>query len=74
MNDAKSVGCVSSPAANQKQRFPMRPALALLIVFAVLTFGLTAPAAIAAGTHCRMEKQCRWKNFKKYCVWVKVCR
>jgi len=52
----------------------MRPALALLIVFAVLTFGLTAPAAIAGGTHCRMEKQCRWKNFKKYCVWVKVCR
>ncbi len=50
----------------------MRPALALLVAFTVLTADVTA--AIAAGTNCRMEKQCRWKNFKKYCVWVKVCR
>jgi hypothetical protein len=50
----------------------MRVALALLVIVAVL--GSTAPAAFAGGTSCRMEKQCRWKNFKKYCVWVKVCR
>jgi len=23
---------------------------------------------------CRMEQQCHWENFKKICVWVKVCR
>jgi len=26
------------------------------------------------GKNCRMEQQCHWKDFKKYCVWVKVCR
>ncbi len=52
----------------------MRPALALLVAFTVLALNVVAPPAIAAGTNCRMEKQCRWKNFKKYCVWVKVCR
>jgi len=51
----------------------MRPFLDLLITFAILT-DLSAPAAFAEGANCRMEKQCRWKNFKKYCVLVKVCR
>ena len=23
---------------------------------------------------CRMEQQCHWENFKKICVYVKVCR
>ena len=23
---------------------------------------------------CRMERQCHWENFKKICVYVKVCR
>jgi len=26
------------------------------------------------GKNCRMEQQCHWENFKKVCVWVKVCR
>jgi len=26
------------------------------------------------GKNCRMEQQCHWKDFKKVCVWVKVCR
>jgi hypothetical protein len=26
------------------------------------------------GKTCRMEQQCHWENFKKICVWVKVCR
>jgi len=26
------------------------------------------------GKDCRMEQQCHWKDFKKICVWVKVCR
>ena len=34
----------------------------------------TATAQEAQGKNCRMEQQCHWKDFKKYCVWVKVCR
>jgi hypothetical protein len=26
------------------------------------------------GKNCHMEQQCHWKNFKKVCVYVKVCR
>ena len=26
------------------------------------------------GKVCRMEQQCHWENFKKVCVYVKVCR
>jgi hypothetical protein len=26
------------------------------------------------GKDCRLEQQCHWKDFKKICVWVKVCR
>ena len=52
----------------------MRPLLVLFIAFVILTNHLNVPAAFAAGANCRMEKQCRWKNFKKYCVFVKVCR
>jgi len=28
----------------------------------------------SGGKNCHMEQQCHWKDFKKYCVWVKVCR
>lgn len=28
----------------------------------------------AGGKNCHMEQQCHWKDFKKYCLWVKVCR
>jgi len=37
-----------------------------------------APHAATAqeknGKNCRLEQQCHWENFKKICVWVKVCR
>jgi Spy/CpxP family protein refolding chaperone len=33
-----------------------------------------AAAAAAQGSNCRMEQQCHWENFKKICVYVKVCR
>ena len=35
-----------------------------------------SPAAVqdVKGKTCRMEQQCRWENFKKICVYVKVCR
>ncbi len=33
-----------------------------------------AAAQGTSGKDCRMEQQCHWKDFKKICVWVKVCR
>jgi len=56
--------------------------------YLVLCCGLLGLALIAAphiaaaqqlaqetkGKDCRMEQQCHWKDFKKICVWVKVCR
>jgi len=39
--------------------------------------GAAAQAAAAQdsqGKNCRMEQQCHWQDFKKICVWVKVCR
>ena len=26
------------------------------------------------GKVCHLEQQCRWENFQKHCIWVKVCR
>lgn len=50
----------------------------------VLSCGLFASVVVLApqaalaqeksGKNCRMEQQCHWENFKKICVWVKVCR
>ena len=54
-----------------------------LAAFAIFTFifGMNparaetvAASADAKGKTCRMEQQCRWENFKKICVYVKVCR
>jgi hypothetical protein len=36
--------------------------------------GLALAQQPASGKNCRMEQQCHWENFKKICVWVKVCR
>jgi len=33
-----------------------------------------APAENQKPKTCRMEQQCHWENFKKVCVYVKVCR
>ena len=33
-----------------------------------------AAAQDAKAKTCRMEQQCHWENFKKICVYVKVCR
>ena len=43
---------------------------------AVICVGDFANAAAQEdkGKTCRMEQQCHWENFKKICVWVKVCR
>jgi hypothetical protein len=51
----------------------------LAICIFVLGLGLSLTPALAAAQEakaktCRMEQQCRWENFKKICVYVKVCR
>ena len=51
----------------------MRYALAFTIA-AIFAAAIEAAPASAKEERCRMEQQCHWKNFKKYCVWVKVCR
>ena len=51
----------------------MRALFALALIAGVSTAALDATPATAE-QHCRMEKQCRWVNFKKVCTYVKVCR
>jgi len=44
------------------------------VVFAGQAQATQAQATAAQTKSCRMEQQCHWENFKKICVWVKVCR
>jgi hypothetical protein len=51
-------------------------AIAVVLVITALN-GMSAHAASPQeekGKVCRMEQQCHWENFKKICVYVKVCR
>ncbi|MGO8953326.1 MAG: hypothetical protein ACLPWS_06860 [Rhodomicrobium sp.] len=52
----------------------MRTSLAFALIAGVLTAAAIEATPAAAEQHCRMEKQCRWVNFKKICTYVKVCR
>ena len=46
-----------------------------IVALASLSNAMAAPAASPEkGKVCRMEQQCHWENFKKICVYVKVCR
>jgi hypothetical protein len=54
-----------------------RSYLVLSFTLAAMVWVALAGAAAAQdskGKDCRMEQQCHWKDFKKICVWVKVCR
>ena len=46
------------------------------VILTLIGAGNSASAAAQdeKGKTCRMEQQCHWENFKKICVWVKVCR
>jgi len=49
----------------------------LFVICATLALASAGAPALAQetnGKNCRMEQQCHWENFKKICVWVKVCR
>lgn len=49
---------------------------ALVVTQAALSVSAMAQSTPldAKGKDCRLEQQCHWKDFKKICVWVKVCR
>jgi hypothetical protein len=47
----------------------------MVFALAAAVYGTSVDATPAAAEpRCRMEKQCRWVNFKKVCTYVKVCR
>jgi hypothetical protein len=52
----------------------------ILLLTAVTLCAITPRASFGAqvqeakGQNCHMEQQCHWENFKKICVWIKVCR
>jgi hypothetical protein len=55
-----------------------RKHVATAVIFVMLASSGT-PAREASsqdekGKVCRTEQQCHWENFKKVCVYVKVCR
>lgn len=57
----------------------MKHSAALAIATLVFGMGLGLTSTVAAAQDakpktCRMEQQCHWENFKKVCVYVKVCR
>ena len=75
----------SRPEGSSMRVVHHKPSLAIsrpIIVTAlfgviVLGFALqptTAAGAAPKGQHCRLEKQCRWVNFKQICYYVRVCR
>ena len=50
----------------------MNRLLLLAIITGVLALG--SGVSSVSAKECRMEQQCKWKDFKKICVWVRVCR
>jgi hypothetical protein len=68
----------SHSSAPQSRRTTMR-ALSLALscgIFALISVSApqSAQAQEKTAKNCRLEQQCHWENFKKICVWVKVCR
>ena len=60
-----------------KEETPMKRCLLLMCgMVALLASHVPASAQVqgAKGQNCHMEQQCHWENFKKVCVYVKVCR
>ena len=47
------------------------------VIATLLTFAgppVAAAGSTGKGQNCRLEKQCRWVNFKQICYYVRVCR
>jgi hypothetical protein len=66
-------------AVHRKPSLAISRAIILTAVFSVVVLGFAMPPTAAAGPaskgqNCRLEKQCRWVNFKQICYYVRVCR
>jgi hypothetical protein len=64
---------VRLPLKEQIMRRSLYIGCAVLTLIAI-SHSTYALAQDAKGKNCHMEQQCHWQNFKKICVWVKVCR
>jgi hypothetical protein len=77
VNRRAVVGLSVTSRLREEGETIMRPSLlfgcAILALISICnsTFAL---AQDAKGKNCHMEQQCHWENFKKICVYVKVCR
>jgi len=52
----------------------MKRIMLVALTGTIASAGLASLATVARAETCRLEKQCRFENFKKICVMVKVCR
>jgi predicted small secreted protein len=57
-----------------KRSFSLGISLGIAAAVLMGSYCANAQTPDGKGQVCRMEQQCHWENFKKHCVWVKVCR
>jgi hypothetical protein len=67
--ESRSCGLSIAFFSTQPRSYAMRMFFSLAVIAGVM---LAASPAFAR--KCHMEKQCKWKDYKKVCVMVKVCR
>jgi hypothetical protein len=73
MNDIVRLQQIERRAAMKRvMRIPI--ATAVIGVLLALMPAHAASPQQEKGKTCRMEQQCHWENYKKICVYVKVCR
>jgi hypothetical protein len=58
----------------KKHSFSLCISLCIATAILIGSHSASAQTPDGKGQVCRMEQQCHWENFKKHCVWVKVCR
>jgi hypothetical protein len=70
------IFAAARPALMKENTMRGRPLLLGCAILALVSIYNSADALAqnATAKDCRMEQQCHWENFKKICVWVKVCR
>lgn len=67
------LGARTEPEEETMRRLYSTIACAL-VALVVVSMPQAVMAQDKTSKNCRMEQQCHWENFKKICVWVKVCR
>jgi hypothetical protein len=75
---SREAGRCSSMAQSKEETMRRFGLVLCCGLFALIAIAAPRPAAAqdtdSKGKNCRMEQQCHWQDFKKICVWVKVCR